>query len=150
MTDIIYSIGGGQKESEIPVPTRSAETKVQPHWASDALETGVEEGIQWCIKKTRFWINGYAKLPDGHQWIGLHHSDTYFDKVDVHGGVTFAEQGWIGFDTMHSWDHWEGSTVGFNEGTDLSFLKYWTQEMVVEEAKRLARQVASAYKKGDK
>lgn len=29
--------------------------------------------------------------------------------TDIHGGMTYGadEQGWVGFDTAHAWDHWD-------------------------------------------
>ncbi len=90
-------------------------------------------------------INGYVKLPDGHPWIELQLQIDADDVVDVHGGVTFgpAYGNWIGFDTMHAGDIWADSPETMKFGTT-SWDKHWTQDLVIEETKRLARQVANA------
>lgn len=105
---------------------------------------GTENGIDWAVVENAHFgtFNGYARVPDGHPWAGLGYDDI---DVNVHGGLTFAEDGWIGFDTMHFGDAWNipelpGPFKG-HEGAH-----HWTPEEVEAEAKDLARQVADAGK----
>jgi|TARA_R110002167_G_scaffold364987_2_gene588443 hypothetical protein len=55
---------------------------------------------------TRGAWNGYISLKPNHPWFGKDTMDLY--KVEVHGGITYAEQEgdrWvIGFDTAHGGD----------------------------------------------
>jgi hypothetical protein len=114
------------------------------------LESGIEEGIEWAIygHDSIGSINGYARIPEGHEWRKL--DDWRWDcsaGVEIHGGITFGitNDGWIGFDTSHAGDIWAGSSFmrGLNDGD--SFNTHWTQELVVEETKNLARQIAKAW-----
>ncbi len=103
-----------------------------------ALATGVEQGIKWAIVRAPMWwaINGYARVPDDHPWHGLD-----YDEIDVavNGGLTYARDDWIGFDTMHAFDYWPGQPHHFHDDCCI----HWTESMVIEEAKNLARQVAA-------
>lgn len=120
------------------------------------VRSGREEGIEWkvLISPRRNCLNGYARIPAGHPWAGQD-----FDEIErtndvvVHGGLTFAGEGWIGFDTAHYQDYWpteELERVGGQRtayeflGADRSHVRDWTLEQIVDEAKALARQVAEA------
>lgn len=119
-----------------------------PEWfASDRPdEHGVESGVEWTLRPgvaEDSW-NGYVRLPDGHPWMGLGEDDI---PVDVHGGLTYKNGPWIGFDTVHAGDGWRivggrGRVVCEHEG------HRWAKAEVVEEAKRLARQVADVLRCG--
>jgi hypothetical protein len=86
-----------------------------------------------------------VKDPDYEQYPENYGLDDY---VDVHGGVTFHQHPWVGFDTGHAWDHWssEYDPHGISQYHGDSFggfpVIHWTPELVAEEAKRLARQIA--------
>ena len=115
------------------------------------IETGIEEGIEWAIyiNPVMGGTNGYARIPKGHIWRGL--TDWQWEctaDVNVHGGVTYGitDEGWIGFDTSHYRDVWEGS--GYLLGTGESDDIHWDQDKVIEETKSLARQIASVNKHG--
>lgn len=135
-------------------------------WAP-ALEMGVEDGIVWAITRAPLvGINGYVLIPpEGHPWStgipseevvdddGEHLWNTYAtDDLGVHGGITYGGcgggPGWIGFDTAHSGDYWppefdqHGMCIRYDE-LGVPWAKRWTTEMVIEEAKQLARQVAA-------
>lgn len=117
-------------------------TKVFPN--REPLETGVEDEIEWQIyfHTPTGSTNGYARIPEGHPWRKL--DDFQWGNsanISIHGGVTFGitDDGWIGFDTSHYGDYWPDSPMNFGHSigdTD------WTREMVVAEAKDLARQIA--------
>ena len=105
-----------------------------------ALQHGEENGIGWAICGNPIGgINGYATVPAGHPWTGKNYDDI---DVDIHGGLTFGRDGWIGFDTAHLGDIWPGRDP-FLYSSSFSN-KEWTEDAVAEEAKRLARQVAQA------
>ena len=80
---------------------------------------------------------GYEKMP----------SDNLDDYLVVHGGVTYYHHPWVGFDTGHAWDIWgpeydpHGISARF-ASVDHKWDVHWTPELVAEEAKRLARQLA--------
>lgn len=68
------------------------------------------------------------------------------DYLDVHGGVTYHHLPWVGFDTGHAWDYWPPECRRNDyvsvEDPDHEWTRRWTVDMVIEEAKKLARQVA--------
>jgi hypothetical protein len=104
-----------------------------------ALDSGVEDGVEWATVVAPLYgaVNGYVRVPEGHPWGGLDVDDI---DVEVHGGLTYAREGWIGFDTLHGWDFWPGCpTYWQHDGA-----KQWTPELVADEARDLARRVASA------
>ena len=118
----------------------------------DTVAEGVEEGIHWklVLGGMKGHINGYVKLPKNHPF----YNEDYYDinssgAISVHGGLTYSEDGWIGFDTMHAYDYWspeELLSVGgttypreyFSDKRDI-----WTIERLTKETKSLARQVAN-------
>jgi hypothetical protein len=107
-----------------------------------AREHGVENGVQWATVNAPFYggVNGYARIPEGHPWSGLD-----YDEIDVEapGGLTFARDGWIGFDTMHAWDLWEGGEQPHFCRGECTCIK-WTAEKVADAARALAQRVAEA------
>lgn len=70
------------------------------------------------------------------------------DYLDVHGGVSWYTHPWVGFDCGHSWDVWtkewdpNGLCERYRESERPPYATDWTPELVAEEARRLARQVA--------
>lgn len=104
-------------------------------------------------------FNGYVRLPDGHPWLGLHYDNI---PADVHGGLTYAEGNWIGFDTGHAFDYWRDEEIDANvlpqdrkqwealhpllkEARRLPMADwedFWTMARLREEVERLADQVA--------
>lgn len=106
--------------------------------AYEIIESGVENGIEWETRRAPLYgaVNGYAHIPVGHPWHGLD-----YDEIDVrvHGGLTFGDGEWIGFDTLHYGDYWPEIPYGL-DASDIE----WTPAMVAEQTRRLARQVAEA------
>lgn len=98
--------------------------------------------------------NGYVGLPKTNPVWGKHYSDLYEQgmDIDVHGGLTFGEQGkenslrwpnpelwWFGFDTTHSGDYID---YGHGSGAEKQG-HFWTAEEVAKEVERMAEQFAS-------
>lgn len=109
------------------------------------IATGVEAGLNWAIVHAPRdgAINGYVQLPHGHPWESdMWEGDSPLGDVQVHGGITFGADpgGWIGFDTMHAGDAW-GACLYHAQPCGCVF---WSAEMVVDEAKRLARMACGA------
>ena len=124
------------------------------------IETGEEAGLRWGIALApRFGaVNGYVQLPFGHP-LYQHFFEEDFDyimgldgesNVEVHGGVTYFRDGIIGFDTLHFRDVWTDLEIARVGGKNddkfppiiTSDSIYWSKELVIEETKRLARQLA--------
>lgn len=104
------------------------------------IDHGIEAGIPWVTCRAPIYgaANGYVKIPEGHHWHGLYYGDI---EVQVHGGLTYGgESGWIGFDTLHSGDIWPAGPVHGPTAWD----KHWTDQLVAEETRALARRVAAA------
>ena len=107
------------------------------------LTRGVEDGVEWVTARAPLWeaANGYALLPEGHPWRVL---DLQFGEgsVEIHGGITYGPtKGWVGFDTLHSGDIWPGVP---QYGEPNEWDRHWTDELVADEARNLARQIAAA------
>ena len=111
-----------------------------------ALAFGTEDGIDWCVVRAPLYgaVNGYARIPEDHPWHDMGYEEIYDLEPDleVHGGLTFARDGWIGFDTLHGFDLWPDMPGRLHQLAAGG--RQWDQEQVEEEARRLARQVASA------
>lgn len=108
-------------------------------------DRGVEDGIEWVTCPAPLWgaINGYVRVPDDHPWHGLDYDDERVN-VTVNGGLTFANDDWMGFDTLHAGDLWpdgDGSHFCPPGSCDCTV---WTPELVAQETRSLARQVAEA------
>lgn len=112
----------------------------------NVVERGVEDGVEWFTAKAPMWgaVNGYALLPDRHPWRDLEPQGSDYDKgPNVHGGITYGptSEGWVGFDTLHSGDVWPGDMPRY--GADERYDRHWSPEMVADEARSLARQIAA-------
>jgi hypothetical protein len=107
-------------------------------------DSGVEDGIQWCTLDAPMYgaVNGYVLLPEGHPWRV---ADLAHQFAEVHGGITFGPErdGWFGFDTLHGGDIWPDIPAYLHTPRDDWDIE-WTPEMVAEETRKLARQVAAA------
>lgn len=101
------------------------------------LKEGIHNGLQYRIIQGPFSINGYVAVSKTHLYYGKHYNDV---NVEVHGGLTFNQQGddnddlypdstlwWFGFDTAHG------------------FSGIWSMEDVESETKRLAEQLVLTY-----
>lgn len=111
-----------------------------------ARDHGVEEGVRWATCNAPMYgaVNGYVLVPEGHPWHGLDYDAEELD-VRAPGGLTFGSvDGWIGFDTLHFMDLWEGSGQPHYCQEGRCVCTVWTPEMVAEETRALARQVAEA------
>lgn len=115
----------------------------------EPLRQGVESGIHWKILfgPNQSFVNGYVQVPDNHPFYGLDYEDI---DVNIHGGLTYAEEGWIGFDTAHAFDIWTDEELSKYGGinTHEPFIEdknphvvIWTFDALEEETKKLARQV---------
>ncbi len=109
------------------------------------VDGGVHEGIEWATCKAPVFdaVNGYVRVPEGHPWHGL---DYFHEDIDVavHGGLTYGSvDGWIGFDCLHYGDRWPGYERPSSLPRAFTY-RDWTPELVAEEARRLASQVAKA------
>jgi hypothetical protein len=113
---------------------------------------------------------GYVQLSDGHRWRTLDLSELD-EHVSVHGGVTYAEDGWVGFDTGHAMDWWDrdnlaalGIGLPIDEAYDAAAARdpasraalaairgarrgpessRWTVDRITAETETLARQLAA-------
>lgn len=112
--------------------TETAPPKMTP------LESGVHRGLRWAVVAAPVaGVNGYVQLPTGHPWAHLGYDDM---PVEVHGGLTYAEGRWIGFDTAHSGDVWgtEYDKHGLSDRLgDVEWARRWTVPDVVAETHRL-------------
>lgn len=110
------------------------------------IMSGWRNGIEWCIVRAPLYgaVNGYVKIPEDHPWYGKSYDEI---DADVHGGLTYGSQdGWIGFDTLHSGDYWPDMP---DEPHFQYANRFWTEIDVKLETKRLALQVAAYYESRD-
>lgn len=145
---------------------KALETSAQNSWMEtfidrdktprEPLRFGIDAGIAWGVVNSPIGaLNGYAWIPrEGHPWSTV---DDYDDErlaaVEIHGGLTYCSNGWIGFDTVHAWDIWDPAhleSVGVSLESGRRYLMdqwndtVWTIELVEDEARNLARQIAGA------
>jgi hypothetical protein len=96
-------------------------------------------------------FNGYVGLPKSNPAWGKSYSQLYDEGIyiDVHGGLTFDEQGhenslrlpnaelwWFGFDTSHSGDYID---YGCGNGHEKQG-HFWTKEEVAQQVESMAKQ----------
>lgn len=119
------------------------------HFGREPLAVGVVDGICWATARSLVvGINGYVLIPaKGHPWSAGFPDDFDADTVlDAHGGITWQEHPWIGFDTAHAGDWWapEYDPRGMSELYQPPGFgaKKWTPTLVQVQAERLAIQVA--------
>lgn len=91
-------------------------------------------------------FNGYVAVPKNHVAYGKDYDHL---PIDVHGGLTFGQQGqkesdgkwedsdfwWFGFDTAHL-----GDKVTYSDGIEEHEGHWWTLEEVVKETECMAEQ----------
>lgn len=120
------------------------------------IETGEEEGLRWgiALAPRKDAVNGYVQLPFSHPLFEKFFDPDfeYMDQLNVkaHGGVTYFRDGIIGFDTLHYADLWTDEALAEVGGKNderfppiiHSDCFYWTKDLVIEETKRFARQLA--------
>lgn len=108
-----------------------------PTIKSDALASGVEGGVAWATHPAPLYgaVNGYVRIPEGHPWQGMECGEV---PVDAHGGLTYRDGDWYGFDTLHWGDSWPDSPYCDTGARE------WTPRQVEVETIMLARRVASA------
>lgn len=84
----------------------------------------------WC---------GYVKVPEYHPWYSV--SSTTEVRAEVHGGVTWASHGSVGFDCAHSMD-----LTGFTSRvySPSHYQTYRTMAFAFRECEKLARQASLA------
>jgi hypothetical protein len=113
------------------------------------LLMGVEDGVVWAIVPSPVvGVNGYCMIPaEGHPWSPGFPPDDLDDFLDAHGGITYSSHPWVGFDCAHFQDIWPPEYDPY-EVTRIAreycstWSSEWTPELVIEEAKKLARQIA--------
>lgn len=76
--------------------------------------SGSVGGFESSIKKVQLemmapWLCGYIKLPDGHPWLEL----GYEVDCDIHGGITYNQDGEVGFDCGHHGDHIQVQNIDY-------------------------------------
>lgn len=145
----------------------------QQQWPDrEMVAYGVEDGVPWVVAPSVLYgLCGYAIIPaEGHPWSARSWSarwpdtvpalraradalDRLNDYLSAHGGITWYQHPFVGFDTMHAGDIWDGTpwaeepipgvrrrVTDFAYGSPWS--KQWSLEAMVAETKDLARQVA--------
>lgn len=78
-----------------------------PFKPSSVYTYGVRNGIIWAVVQapTGYAYNGYVRVPDGHPWDAIGACQVFVDEGPF-GELTFSEDNWIGFDTLHSGQVW--------------------------------------------
>lgn len=102
----------------------------RPFVKGDApLREWVSSGFNCALMKAPLYaaINGYVQVPS----ISYEQAQ----QVEVHGGVTYGpnEDGWIGFDTLHSGDYWPES-----RDKPRDYDRTWSEDEVAAECERFA------------
>lgn len=116
---------------------------VKPNKSMAVVDEGIDHGIRWMTCRAPLYgaVNGYVRLP-GDGWTP---EKVEALDLDAPGGLTYQgrdEEGfwWIGFDTLHAGDFWQGMPEFLEENRTT----FWCESMVASEAATLARAVAEA------
>lgn len=102
-----------------------------------AIEKWENEGYKCCVVKHDVFqnLNGYVRLKNAGATIALH-----LNKIQVHGGVTYFDGRWIGFDTAHWTDYWPNNGfIGFYRPQGR--IIQWNKEMVIKETNKLCEEI---------
>ena len=108
-------------------------------------------GINWIVIEgiEKGIYNGYFGIPSTHPWAGVPADDIWelieeSDLTDkLEGGahaITFENNGWYGFDTMHYGDIWPDSflsqmKLSLHTEKEKEWGVVWTPDKVVEQVK---------------
>jgi hypothetical protein len=127
---------------------------------NDVLAKGEHLGYQWMVVHNGIGYRcGYVRVPLGHPWHGKDDWDwDEVERVDVHGGITFAEADvpcdapgpdtdwWLGFDCAHGFDAPDPALLQNPLITPSPWGKsvVRTQSYVEDECRSLCRQAAIA------
>jgi hypothetical protein len=99
------------------------------------------EGLDCTLKRVHQinW-NGYVQLPTNHKFYNLDYDELTHklnrDGINIHGDLTYGQDGMFGFDTLHL-----GDFCIYNNGVDNKEI-YWNYEMVEQETKKLAKHLS--------
>lgn len=108
-------------------------------WDSEPNYVMLEHAGYVCELKrapsTQSWC-GYVHVGEDHPLLKWVERDNHYDFLDVHGGVTYAEGGQIGFECSHSTDVSPSFGYGMEEHAT-----YKTVDFATEEVKKLAQQL---------
>ena len=103
------------------------------------------EGMECAIVESPIHgaYNGYVRVGNPYSDAPHPWADKHYDliDVDVHGGLTYAADGWIGFDTLHSGDSWKNLRPEMKSLGEGPFHRDWTIPMLKAEVEHLADQV---------
>jgi hypothetical protein len=100
-------------------------------------------------------LNGYVQLPKELRTMDRIPRDIYVPRHGLNHGPD--DDGWIGFDTLHAWDHWPIDEIApYISEDEVTVMRWeaqifkgeddrieWTLEMLVETTEALALRVAS-------
>ena len=89
------------------------------------------------------WGNGYALIPPQHPLHGKSYDEIYdlMPELEVHGGLTFAEEVPMNWPEIPEGAHGDEWCVGFDTGHYEDTEAKWPKERVIEEARYLAEQL---------
>jgi hypothetical protein len=76
---------------------------------------------------------GYVKMPKGYE---LSEDDLY--SLEVHGGITYDKNNWIGFDCAHSGDLAPASKESYGVYRNFAYVKAETQRLAEQVGRRYA------------
>lgn len=145
----------GSKDAMTWSATEGTESTDQPF--GNAVKTWTHAGLSCAIEPCSSHLSGYVLLPLGHV-ARRRSSQSVSNAVSVHGGLTYGENGWFGFDTAHGGDFWSieelaragveitdalRRVVEMKQAYRYEDMTSWTLEQVVEEVNRLAEQLAA-------
>src|SRR5574337_258496 len=89
--------------------------------------------MPWSARRTHPWSNR-DRMPDDVD-----------DHVNVHGGITYIDHPWLGFDTGHLGDVWDEARDPFNiaQYYPRGSTVVWSASRMVDECRRFACALAA-------
>lgn len=105
---------------------------------SEVVASGNHEGFPWVAARAPLYgaVNGYVRLPDGHPWLEVENGYDIENNIPW-GEITYQQGNWIGFDSLHSGQHWPSDDL-YNRRFDHDTVM--TEAMVIGWAEQLAQE----------
>lgn len=121
----------------------------------EVIRRGDENGYMWAVARAHngHSSNGYVRLPDGHPWL-MTRKEWDIETVghSKHGGITYRQGNWIGFDTdhyNHVWadenGHYPDSAYGMNAMFMPAPMIHMTDDLVTSWTRDLALEGSSVH-----
>lgn len=126
----------------------------------EVLYNGDYRGYNFYIVSYGIHPCAYIEIPKDHRWYGKDYDDEELEKINCHGGLTYADnlshvlgkeairRWFIGWDYAHAGD-FEGYYLDSGWGKSFQNDKKWTTQEIYEEVEKVIDQIIALDKEGN-